>query len=181
MAKTIKKIKVKKVVNPAKSSKKSVAKPVKIKTEKKKALSKSGAKKVSIKKSKPKKASTKKVIKKKSTTSKKPESKKVTPKKISKKKSAKKKNIKIDFNSKEIFLNDAAQKGINPLEKEVMLILSKNPQGIIQTEIYEELGASKKNRTIAILAKMSKDGIIRRERRGRTFLVFVKSVTKKDS
>lgn len=178
MAKTIKKTKVKKVVNPAKSSKKSVAKPVKIKTKKKKALSKSGAKKVSIKKSKPKKASTKKAIKKKSTTSKKSESKKTTPKKttpkkISKKKSAKKKNIKIDSNPKEVLLNDAAKKGISPLKKEVMLILSKNPQGIMQTEIYEKLGASKKNRTMTLLAEMSKDGIIRRERKGRTFLVFV--------
>jgi uncharacterized membrane protein len=172
MAKTIKKTKVKKVAKPAKSSKKSVAKPVKIKTKKKKVLSKSGAKKVSLKKSKPKKASGKKVTKKKSETSKKPATKKTALKKVSKKKSEKKKNIKVDSNPKEIFLNDAVQKGINPLEKEVMLILSKNPQGIIQTEIYEELGASKKNRTMTILAKMSKDGIIRRERSGRTFLVF---------
>ena len=105
-------------------------------------------------------------------STKKPKTKKTTSKKVSKKKAIKN-NIKIDSNPKEILANDAKQKEINPLEKEIMLILSNNPAGIMQTEIYEEVGVSKKNRTMTLLSRMSKDGIIRRERKGRSFLVFV--------
>jgi len=53
-----------------------------------------------------------------------------------------------------------------------LLILDTHPRGVLQTDIYAAVGDLKKNRVMTLLAKLAKEGSIRRIKSGRTFEIF---------
>jgi len=147
------------------ASKKSVKK---LGENKKKAITKSASK-----------ASAKKDAEKVATKPSAKKNKKKSDTKKSAKKSAKKLVKPITVSTKTTKVkNNPVQKStqksipVRSLPEEIELIITAHAGGILQTDIYLSVGEAQKNRTMKLLAQLAKEGKIRRERNGRTFLIF---------
>jgi uncharacterized membrane protein len=99
--------------------------------------------------------------------------KKVAPKKQIKKNSVTPVQVSTVTEKKPIVQTPKAVviKDIDPLENEILNLLQTTPEGILQTEIYQKIGIEKRSKTMLILAKLAKNGDIKRQREGRSFLV----------
>jgi len=119
------------------------------------------------KKSKTKKSEIEQLTKKKEKKKEKSKKAKKEPLKVSK---SSKKTVKVRKNKKENVLIKVFPEP--SLLEEVLLIIATHPRGVLQTDIYKAMGELKKNRVMSILAKLAKEETIRREKSGRTFLIF---------